>query len=110
MLETGSVQELTGCIAGVSYQKVVSIFEEDDFSRRLDDAKSALQMFACLQIKDFDGSIDLGSHIQPIVTQVYGEVIEVATSNFRQRCRSDLCQGSRICSMQCAGRESEESD
>src|SRR5437899_951632 len=109
-VETGCIEELAGCIACVSDEKLVLIFEEDDFARRLHDAASAEQMLSCLEIKDFDGSIDLGSHIQPIVTQVYCEVIEVATRYFRQRCRSDLCQGSHIGSMQGAGRESEESD
>jgi hypothetical protein len=109
-VEIGCIEELAGCIARISHQKLVLVFEEDDFARRLHDTEGAEQMFPCLEIKDFDGSIDLGSHIQPIVTQVHSEVIEVATCYFRQRCRSDLCQRSHIGSMQCAGRECEESD
>jgi hypothetical protein len=67
-------------------------------------------MFRCLEIKDFDGRIDLGCDIEPIVTQVYCEVIEVAAGYFGQRRGPDLCQWSRIGSVQGAGGESEESD
>jgi hypothetical protein len=61
--------------------------------RTLDEAGCTPEMLPGFQVEDLDRGIDFGRNIQPVLIEIYGEMIEVAACDLRKGYVVDQLEG-----------------
>src|SRR3984893_16248883 len=92
-MQVGGIEDVARGVVSIGDKQLVLVGHQGQHMRTLDEAGSTPEMLPSLQVEDLDRGIDFGRNIQPVLIEIYGEMIEVAAGDLRKRYVLDQLKG-----------------